>query len=30
MSKNKYRISQQAIEDLDNIWTYTLNKWSKE
>lgn len=30
MSKNKYRISQQAIEDLDKIWTYTLNKWSKE
>ena len=30
MSKNKYRISQQAIEDLDKIWLYTLNKWSKE
>ena len=30
MSKSKYRISQQAIEDLDNIWIYTLNKWSKE
>lgn len=30
MSKNKYRISQQAIEDVDKIWTYTLNKWSKE
>lgn len=30
MSKNKYRISQQAIEDLDKIWIYTLNKWSKE
>ena len=30
MSENKYRISQQAIEDLDKIWTYTLNKWSKE
>ncbi|WP_179354770.1 type II toxin-antitoxin system RelE/ParE family toxin [Winogradskyella vidalii] len=30
MSKNKYRISQQAIEDLDKIWVYTLNKWSKE
>ncbi|HEX9825041.1 MAG TPA: type II toxin-antitoxin system RelE/ParE family toxin [Flavobacteriaceae bacterium] len=30
MSKNKYRISQQAIEDLDNIWVFTLNTWSKE
>ena len=30
MSKNKYRISQQAIEDVDKIWTHTLNKWSKE
>ncbi|MDX1721387.1 MAG: type II toxin-antitoxin system RelE/ParE family toxin [Salegentibacter mishustinae] len=26
----KYRISQQAIEDLENIWIYTLKKWSKE
>jgi toxin ParE1/3/4 len=30
MSKNKYRISQQAIEDLEKIWIYTLNKWSQE
>ena len=30
MSKNKYHISQQAIEDLDKIWIYTFNKWSKE
>ncbi len=30
MSTNKYRISQQAIEDLDKIWLYTLNKWTKE
>ncbi|MEY8849841.1 type II toxin-antitoxin system RelE/ParE family toxin [Psychroserpens sp. XS_ASV72] len=30
MSKNKYRISQEAINDLDKIWIYTLNKWSKE
>ncbi len=30
MSYSKYRISQQAIEDLDKIWFYTLNKWSKE
>jgi toxin ParE1/3/4 len=29
MSKNKYRISQQAITDLNNIWIYTLHKWSK-
>ena len=30
MSKNKYRISKQAINDLNNIWIYTLKKWSKE
>jgi toxin ParE1/3/4 len=30
MSKNNYRISQQAIEDLDKIWMYTFNKWTKE
>ena len=30
MSKNKYRISKQAISDLNDIWIYTLNKWSKE
>ncbi len=30
MSKNKYRISKQAINDLNNIWRYTLNTWSKE
>jgi len=30
MSKNKYRISEQAINDLNDIWVYTLNKWSKE
>jgi toxin ParE1/3/4 len=30
MSKNNYRISQQAIEDLDTIWIYTFHKWSKE
>lgn len=29
MSKNKYRISEQAINDLNDIWIYTLNKWSK-
>ena len=30
MIKNKYRISQQAIEDLNSIWVYTFHKWSKE
>lgn len=29
MSNNKYRISQEAINDLNKIWVYTLNKWSK-
>ena len=30
MIKNKYRISEQAINDLNDIWIYTFNKWSKE
>jgi len=30
MSKNKYLISKQAIDDLNDIWIYTLHKWSKE
>ncbi|AUS04888.1 type II toxin-antitoxin system RelE/ParE family toxin [Pseudotamlana carrageenivorans] len=30
MSKNKYRISKQAIDDLNDIWVYTFHKWSKE
>ena len=30
MSKNKYRISKQAINDLNDIWSYTFHKWSKE
>lgn len=30
MSKNKYHISKQAIDDLENIWDYTLKKWSIE
>jgi len=30
MSKNQYRISQQAIDDLNDIWVYTFNKWSKK
>lgn len=27
---SNYRISEKAIEDLENIWLYTLNRWSKE
>ena len=30
MSKNNYRISKEAINDLRKIWAYTFNKWSKE
>jgi toxin ParE1/3/4 len=30
MSKSKYRISKQAIDDLNNIWIYTFHKWSKK
>ncbi len=30
MRKNKYRISKQAIDDLNDIWVYTFHKWSKE
>ncbi|MBO6536984.1 MAG: type II toxin-antitoxin system RelE/ParE family toxin [Balneolaceae bacterium] len=30
MSKNQYRISAKANEDLNNIWIYTYRKWSKE
>lgn len=30
MSKNNYRISKQAIDDLNDIWVYTFHKWSKE
>ncbi len=26
----KFRISEKAISDLENIWLYTLNKWSRE
>lgn len=29
MSKNKYQISKQAIDDLNDIWIYTFRKWSK-
>lgn len=30
MSKNEFRISKQAIDDLNDIWFYTFSKWSKE
>ena len=30
MSKNNYLISKKAIEDLENIWLFTLKKWSVE
>lgn len=30
MSNDKYRISRKALEDLDKVWIYTFNKWSKE
>ena len=30
MNTVKYRISQQAIHDLNAIWLYTFHKWSKE
>ena len=30
MNKNSYRISKQAIVDLNNIWTFTFSMWSKE
>ena len=30
MSKNQYRISKQAIDDLNDIWVYTFHKWSKK
>jgi toxin ParE1/3/4 len=26
--KNKYRISKQALEDIDKIWLFTLANWS--
>ena len=29
MSEIKYRISKKAIDDLNDIWIYTFNKWSK-
>jgi toxin ParE1/3/4 len=30
MTKLKYKISQQALFDLNDIWEYTFHKWSKE
>jgi len=30
MSIYKYRISEQAIKDLNDIWIYTFQKWSKK
>ena len=26
----KYKISKEALEDLENIWLYTFEKWSFE
>jgi toxin ParE1/3/4 len=28
--KLKFEISELALEDLDNIWQYTVEEWSKE
>lgn len=28
--KNHFRISEKALEDLENIWLYTLESWSAE
>ncbi|WP_416445236.1 type II toxin-antitoxin system RelE/ParE family toxin [Leeuwenhoekiella sp. A16] len=30
MSDKTYRISKQAIDDLNEIWIYTFHKWSKD
>ncbi len=30
MKTASYRISKRAVEDLENIWTYTFHKWSLE
>ena len=30
MKARSYRISEQAVRDLNKIWIYTFNKWSKE
>ena len=26
----KYSLTKKAVEDLENIWNYTLNEWSEE
>ena len=28
MKPRSYRISEKAVEDLEDIWTYTFHKWS--
>ena len=28
--KNKYRISEKAITDLENIWLYSYKNWSNK
>ncbi len=30
MSVINYRISKQAIDDLNDVWIYTYHKWSQE
>jgi len=30
MTNRKYRISEKAIEDLEKIWIYTFENWSRE
>ncbi len=30
MSNQNYRISEKAVEDLENIWIYTFEKWSPD
>ena len=30
MRNQNYRISEKAVEDLENIWVYTFEKWSSE
>ncbi len=30
MKDQNYRISEKAVEDLENIWIYTFEKWSSD
>jgi len=30
MKKAKFRISEKAVEDLEKIWQYTYETWSKD